>query len=59
MSIFKNRPDFFFEIVELYILLKKELKEPGGPKLIYISNLLKERWAIYIFNVRYKPNKYT
>ena len=48
MSIFQNLPDFLFEIVELYILLKKELKETGGPKIIYISKLLKEFLFQYI-----------
>jgi hypothetical protein len=41
MSIFQNHPDFLFEIVQLYILLKKELRY-GGPKIIYILKLLKE-----------------
>ena len=60
MSIFQNLPDFLFEIVELYILLKKELKErgvqhniyykllkeTGGPKTNIYYNLLKETGGV-------------
>jgi hypothetical protein len=54
MSIFQNPSDFLFEIVELYILLKKELKEREGVSQNNIfQNYLKNRTTSIHISIAY------